>query len=186
MSRLQCILVSKKGKYTTNKTTLWSKENKQKIKSIVLTPSIGLCYAPKKGVQKSKGIVIVFLPDRWEAQYKCLCHQTSRMEDYLVTGRGWFPKKFKKYMSDQAVLLSKWSPHWRIILAKYKPRHSYTFWTKVYYDIQPSRKFWKSPSSTTGCEFINFTIWRCTPILNRFWSFQLQHRKIVFLYYLEN
>ena len=31
-------------------------------------------------------------------------------------------------MSDQAVLLPKWSPDWRIILAKYQLGPSYTFW----------------------------------------------------------
>ena len=31
-------------------------------------------------------------------------------------------------MSDEAVLLPKWSPDWRIILAKYKLGQSYTFW----------------------------------------------------------
>jgi hypothetical protein len=31
------------------------------------------------------------------------------------------------YMSDQAVLLPKLSPNWRIILAKYQLGHSYTF-----------------------------------------------------------
>ena len=32
-------------------------------------------------------------------------------------------------MSDQAVLLSKWSPNGRIILTKFQVGHSYTFWT---------------------------------------------------------
>ena len=32
-------------------------------------------------------------------------------------------------MSDQAVLLPKWSPEWRITLAKNHLGHSYTFWT---------------------------------------------------------
>ena len=34
-------------------------------------------------------------------------------------------------MHDQAVFLPKWSPEWRIILAKGQLDHAYTFWTML-------------------------------------------------------
>ena len=44
-------------------------------------------------------------------------------------------------MSDQAILLPKLSPHWRIILAKGQLDHSYTFWTMANYTCYTSTKF---------------------------------------------
>ena len=47
-------------------------------------------------------------------------------------------------MSDQAVLLPKWSPHGGIILAKGWLDHSNTFWTMANYTYYTSTKFAES------------------------------------------
>ena len=44
-------------------------------------------------------------------------------------------------MSDQAVLLPKWLPHGRNILAKGHLDHSSTFWTVANYDFSPVANF---------------------------------------------
>ena len=55
-------------------------------------------------------------------------------------------------MSDQAVILPKWFPHGRIILAKGQLDHSYTLWTMAKHVFQPSSKF----CATVSIVCINF------------------------------
>ena len=43
--------------------------------------------------------------------------------------------QFKKYMSDQTVILPKWFYHEGIILGKEQFDYSYTFWTTAYFHI---------------------------------------------------
>ena len=55
-------------------------------------------------------------------------------------------------MSDQAVLLPKWSPNGIIILAKYQPGHSYTFWAKTILIFSPVYLFLRHPLFTSFFE----------------------------------
>ena len=56
----------------------------------------------------------------------------------------------KNYVSDQTVILPKWSPNWRIILAKYQLGHSYTFWTMPILIFSPVQIIMRHPLDYLG------------------------------------
>ena len=64
-------------------------------------------------------------------------------------------------MSDQAVLLPKWSPNRRIILAKRQLDHSYTFWTMANYTTAVCPDFFETDvtSVTWPCNGRNQKLW---------------------------
>ena len=56
-------------------------------------------------------------------------------------------------MSDQAVLLTKWSPNWRIILAKGQLDHTLTFWTMPILIFDPVYLLLRHPLVWRFCIF---------------------------------
>ena len=67
-------------------------------------------------------------------------------------------------MSDKAVILPKWSPNGRIILAKGQLDHSYTFWTMPIMIFSPVYFFFGTPSiSMVARIYLQWSqSWDCT------------------------
>ena len=81
---------------------------------------------------------------------------------------------------DPAVLSPKWFSHGRIILAKYQPCHSYTFWTMTIMIF--SSVYFFSGHTLGTCLIMFYKIWILTKIM--VWK-QCYSRK-EFLTFLEN